>query len=129
MAKSFKQKTKTLTVTTGSKYDFNSRSVGGRKITFKIHTIRDGLQITRGGRRGGIRGADKAQAGMVVCTAQGAQSVCIRGKDLIVFPGGGAKVAKWARMSGRSKSQMMLNGYSKTNRKSRRSRRGMKRRG
>lgn len=115
-----------ITVTTGSDFTWPDK-LHGRKITFKVQPIRNGISITRGGRRGGIRAEGKARAGMVVCTSQGAASKCIRGKDLVVFPGGGAKVSAWAKMSGRAKSEMLLNGYSKTNRKARRTRRASKR--
>ena len=128
MARSHSQRSpKFYTITTGSEFTWPGK-LHGRKITFKIQPIRGGISIARGGRRGGIRASGKARGGMVVCTAQGERSVCIRGKDLIVFPGGGAKVSRWAKMSGRAKSQMMLNGYSKLHRKSRRQRRGAKRR-
>lgn len=100
-----------ITVTTGSEFTWPDK-LHGRKITFKIHPIRNGIQITRGGRRGGIRGEGKARGGMTVCTAEGERSKCIRAKDIIVFPGGGAAL--------RRKKIAVLNGLGGRRRKGRR---------
>ena len=49
------------------------------------------LSISRGGRRGGIRGEVKTTGGMTVCTARGDDSKCVKGKSMIVFPGGAGR--------------------------------------
>jgi hypothetical protein len=99
-------------VTTGSQYTFG-KGTHGRTIKFRIHPMRNGIQVSRPGRRGGIRSDQKARGGMVVCTAEGERSRCIKSKDLIIFPGGSAKVKKWG-------SSMMLNGYGSRRRRRRR---------
>ena len=87
----------------------------GRTIKFKVCLIgpppHANLSITRVGRRGGVRGSDKARAGMVACGPNGGAS-CIRVKDLFVFPGGGAAMKR--------KGVKMYNRYRRHKRRSRR---------
>lgn len=119
---------KSVTITTGSEFTWPDK-FSGRKITFKVSPIKNGIQIMRGARRGGIRGAEKARGGMLVCTPtrhgggpRGDETFthCLRTKDVIIYPGGGAKTRSWS-------TKAHLHGYSKINRKSRRQRRRSKR--
>jgi hypothetical protein len=87
------RKSRTITVTTGSEFTWPDK-LHGRRVTFKVQAVRNGIHISRGGRRGGIRGSGKTRGGMVVCTARGAQSQCIRGQDFIVRPGGGGALRR-----------------------------------
>jgi hypothetical protein len=89
-------------ITTGSEFTWPNKFTG-RKVTFVACPIRNGLSIQRGGRRGGI----------TMCTAAGVNSKCLRAKDFVAFPGGGAKLKRGGTP--------MLNGYSKQNRRTRRS--------
>lgn len=115
-------KSKCATITTGSAFVWGAKKTfGGRKIKFEVCPIKGGVSIRRAGRRGGVRSASKTRGGMTVCVAQGQNSRCIKGPDFIAFPGGAAKTRKW-NIPG-----VMLNGYSKTNRKARRTRIGAKR--
>jgi hypothetical protein len=120
-------------ITTGSEFLYGAKAkdpwgyFGGRKVSFLICPVANGIQIARGGRRGGARSDMKSRGGILLCTSQGQNSKCLRAKDFVAFPGGGAKVRAWNRRSGGA--SQVLNGYSKTHRKHRRSRRGAKRRG
>jgi hypothetical protein len=88
-----KSRNKTITVTTGSEFTWPHK-LHGRRIAFKIQQVRNGIHISRVGRRGGIRGMEKTRGGMVACTARGAQSQCIRAQDIIISPGGGGRLRR-----------------------------------
>ncbi len=111
-----------VTITTGREFLYGVKAkdpwgyFGGRKVTFKVCAIANGVQITRGGRRGGARRYPSAMArgGMVMCTAQGASSKCLRGRDFIAFPGGRAQ------FKARGQESMLLNGLAGLRRKRRR---------
>jgi hypothetical protein len=105
MKRSFKAKTGCVTISTGSQYDFNSRSVHGRKVSFKVCTMRNGVSIVRLGRRGGARRPYAQSGGMTACSARGQASKCVQGTSMIVFPGGGGKL--------RRGGTQVFNGYSK----------------
>lgn len=92
---------------------------GGRKITFKVCAVANGIQISRGGRSGGGRAyPSRSPGGMTVCTAAGAGSKCLRARDFIAFPGGAGAFKR------RGQSHMVLNGFGGLRRrKSRKSRR------
>jgi hypothetical protein len=116
-------KRKTITVTTGSKFTWPDK-LYGRKITFKIQPIKNGIAISRGGRRGGFRAEGKKSGGLLVCQMSHHErpTHCIRETSVVIFPGGGAQTRKWS-------GNVQLHGYSKKNRRVRRTRRAGKRKG
>lgn len=111
-----------VTITTGSQFLYGAKAkdpwgyFGGRKVTFKVCPIANGIQIARGGRRGGARSypSRTATGGMTMCTARGEGSRCLRGTDFIASPGGGARFKR------RGQAHMLLNGFGRYRRRRRR---------
>lgn len=108
-----------VTITTGSQFLYGAKArdpwgyFGGRKVTFKVCPIANGIQIARSGRRGGVRGAERARGGITACTAAGEASKCLRARDFVLFPGGGARFR-------RGSPGMVLNGFGRYRRRRRR---------
>ncbi len=75
-------------------------SAGGRVTRWEVCAIGGAgepgsLSIHRRGRRGGVRSADKSPGGMVLCSARGPNSKCVRAPyGAVVYPGGGTKLKR-----------------------------------
>lgn len=93
MAKrAYRGKTRCTTVVTGTGYS-NGR-LDGRRVAFKVCTMRNGISVQRLGRRGGARRMDATRGGMTACTAKGQNSKCVRGAHIVLLAGGSGKLRK-----------------------------------